>query len=189
MNKKSMKEYRIWKAMKARCYSPSCKNIGKYQQFGIQVCDRWRNDFNAFLSDMGKIPGNDYSIERIDYTKDYCPENCKWIPFKDQAKNRSNVPVYTYNGETHCIKEWAEILGLNVSMLRGRIRRGMSFSEAISKDVYKRQILINGKSKTVKEWCKYFNLNSGSVYSRIHRGMNPVDAITQNQDKIKIKED
>lgn len=185
MNKKSMKEYRIWKAMKARCYSPSCKNVGKYQQFGIQVCDRWRNDFNAFLSDMGKIPGNDYSIERIDYTKDYCPENCKWIPLNEQQKNRSNVPTYTYNGETHCLKEWSKILGFNLDCVRGRIRRGMSFEKAISGDVYHRQIFINGESKTVREWCDVFGLKPGSVYSRIHRGASPIDALTINQEAIK----
>jgi hypothetical protein len=135
---------------------------------------------------MGPIPGDDYSIERIDNTKDYCPENCIWIPFKDQMKNRSNVPTYTYNGETHCLKEWAEILGLNIEMLRGRIRRGKSFEEAIAGDIYHRQILINGEYRTVKEWCDHFGLRSGSVYSRIHRGASPYDAIMKNQDAIKF---
>lgn len=186
MNKKDIKEYRIWKAMKSRCYSPSCKNVGLYQKLGIQVCARWRNSFENFMADMGPIPGDDYSIERIDYTKDYCPENCIWIPFKEQMKNRSNVPKYTYNGETHCLKEWARILGVKVELLRGRLRRGRSFEEAISGDIYGRQILINGETKTIKEWCEYYGLKSGSVYSRIHRGTSPVDAIMKNQEAIKL---
>lgn len=186
MNKRDLKEYRIWKAMKARCYAPSNKNRGLYQQKGIKVCDRWLHDFNAFMSDMGSIPGEDYSIERIDPEKDYCPENCKWIPMKDQAKNRTNVPKYTYQGETHCLKEWSKILGFNLDCVRGRIRRGMSFDKAISEDVYHRQIQINGKLKTVKEWCDEFGLKPGSVYSRIHRGMSPAEALTINQDTIKV---
>ena len=185
MSKKSLKEYRIWLAMKARCYAPSCKNIGLYQKNGIKVCDRWLHNFDAFMEDMGPIPSDDYSIERIDYLKDYCPENCKWIPLKEQSKNRSNVPVYTYNGETHCLKEWSKILGFNLDCVRGRIRRGMSFEKAISGDVYHRQIFINGESKTVREWCDVFGLKPGSVYSRIHRGASPIDALTINQEAIK----
>lgn len=186
MNKRSMKEYRIWKAMKARCYAPSCINNGLYQKMGIKVCERWKNSFDNFMADMGPIPGDDYSIERIDYTKDYCPENCIWLPLKEQMKNRSNVPTYTHNGETHCLKEWAKILGVKVELLRGRIRRGKSFEEAISGDIYGRQILINGEYKTVKEWCVYFSLKPGSVYSRIHRGASAVDAIMKNQEAIKL---
>lgn len=186
MNKRTMKEYRIWKAMKSRCYSPSQKNIGNYQKWGIKVCDRWLHSFEKFLSDMGAIPGEDYSIERIDNTKDYCPENCKWIPFKEQMKNRSNVPIYTYNGESHCLKEWARILNIKVDLLRGRIRKGLSFEEAISGDIYHRQIYINGEYRTVKEWCDFYGLKKGSVYSRIHRGSTPVDAIMKNQEAIKL---
>lgn len=185
MNKRSMKEYRIWKGMKARCYAPSFRD-SYYQQDGIQVCDRWRNDFNAFLADMGSIPGPEYSIERIDLYGDYCPENCKWIPMRDQMKNRRNVPVYEYAGERHCLKEWSTILGFNLSRVRGRIRRGCSFDDAIKEDLYKRQVVIRGVSKTVKEWCQVFNLNTGNIYSRIHRGWSKEDAILMDQNKVVI---
>ena len=183
MNRKSMKEYRIWKAMKARCYAPSNKD-SYYQKDGIKVCDRWLNDFEQFYSDMGAIPGDDYSIERIDYNKDYCPENCIWIPFKDQQKNRRNVPTYFYNGETRCLKEWCRILNISYDRTRQRIRMGLSFEDAIKDDPYNRLVLINGESKTVTEWCKYFNLNDGDVFSRIKRGWDKVDAILKNQQDI-----
>lgn len=105
MNKKALKEYRIWAAMKSRCYSPSNKNMGYYQLDNIKVCDRWKNSYENFIADMGKIPSDDYSIERIDYTKDYCPENCKWILKTEQSKNRRNSKVYTYNGKTMILKD------------------------------------------------------------------------------------
>ena len=79
-------------------------------------------------------------------------------------------------------------MNLNPEFLRGRIRRGKNFEEAISGDIFHRQIPINGESKTVKEWCDHFSLNAGSVYSRIHRGMTAHDAIMTNQDKIRKKE-
>lgn len=183
MNKKSMKEYRIWKAMKSRCYSPSQKD-SYYQRDGIKVCDRWIHNFKAFLQDMGPMPANDYSIERIDIYGDYCPENCIWIPEKDQKKNRRNVPIYSYNNENHCLKEWSEILGFNLDCVRGRIRRGMSFEEAITNDPYYRIVEINGEKKTVTEWCIFYHLNAGSVFSRINRGWSKVDAILKNQQDI-----
>lgn len=178
-----MKEYRIWLAMKARCYAPSNKD-SYYQKEGIEVCDRWVHDFDAFLADMGPIPGEDYSIERIDYRGDYCPENCIWIPFKQQMKNRRNVPVYTHNGETHCLAEWSRILGLNVDRIRGRIRNGASFEEAINDGLYDRRVEINGRLQLVSEWCDEYGLNKGDVYSRINRGWSKEDAILKNQQDI-----
>lgn len=183
MNRKSMKEYRIWKAMKARCYAPSNRD-SYYQRDGIKVCDRWKDDFPAFLADMGRIPGENYSIERIDYHGDYCPENCVWIPFKEQQKNRRNVPVYEYLGESHGLTEWCRILGLNMDRIRGRLRSGMPFEEAILEDPHGKQVRIGGTEKTVSEWCKYYGLNQGSVYSRIKRGWSRQDAILKNQHDI-----
>lgn len=133
MNKRQLKEYRIWKAMKSRCYSPSCRSVGNYQKNGIQVCERWKNSFENFLADMGNCPFEDASIERIDNLGDYCKENCKWIHMSEQQKNRSNVPLYNYKGETHCLKEWSKILSINYDRLRGRLRNGYSFEEAVNK--------------------------------------------------------
>lgn len=180
MNKKEMKEHRIWKAMKSRCYSPCNKDMRYYQKDGIAVCEEWLHNFDKFLEDMGKIPANNYSIDRIDYTKGYFKENCRWIPFKEQSKNRRNVKLYTHNGKTLTLKDWAKELNINYDTLRGRVvRQNIPFEDAIIKDLHNRQVNINGVCKTVKEWCDYYNINAGSVYSRINRGWNKVDAITK----------
>lgn len=134
MNKKTLKEYRIWKAMKARCYAPSNRNMGHYQDRGIQVCEEWRHNFDAFMRDMGPIPGPEYSIDRIDPYKDYTPDNCRWLTMKDQQKNRSNCRYFTYNNRTECLKEWARIFGVKYTTLYMAITRdGRSFEEAVLK--------------------------------------------------------
>lgn len=186
MNKKSMKEYKIWKAMKARCNSNSQKN--KYYQIdNIKVCGRWKNSFDNFLEDMGKIPGNEYSIERIDYMKDYCPENCKWIKLSEQSKNRRNVLIYTYNDKSMILKDWARFFGIKYTTLYNRIfRQKIKFEDAIKKDYYNRLVKIDNKEMTVTEWCKYYNLHAGDVVSRIHRGWSKEDAILKKQNKIKL---
>ena len=184
MDKKSIKEYRIWKAMKSRCYSPSCRKQGYYQKDNIKVCDRWLHSFENFLEDMGKMPGENYSIERIDYSKDYCPENCKWILQSEQSKNRRNVLIYTYDGKTMILKDWARYFGINYSTLHKRIKKGVPFEQAINSDCYNRLVEINGEKKTVSEWCDFYNLNKGDVFSRIHRGCGKEDALLKSQQDI-----
>ena len=123
MNKKSMKEYRIWKAMKARCYAPS-QNKGYYKEHNIKVCDRWLHSFDNFIADMGAIPGKDYSIERIDVYGDYEPSNCKWIPQREQPKNRTNSIMLTYKGERICLKEASRRIGIKYTTLYKHYKNG-----------------------------------------------------------------
>lgn len=123
MNKRSMKEYRVWKAMKSRCYAPS-QTKGYYKQNHIEVCDRWKNSFSNFLDDMGMMPDQSYSLEHIDVNGNYSPENCKWIPQRDQSKNRSNTIWVVYDGKTMCLKDAARALGMKYTTLYCQYRRG-----------------------------------------------------------------
>jgi len=130
MNKKSMKEYRIWRAMKARCYAPS-QTKGYYKQNNIQVCDRWKDSFDNFVQDMGPIPASDYSIERIDVTGDYEPSNCKWIKQSAQPKNRNNTIRINHNGKQMCLKEVARKIGIKYTTLYKRYRRAGNDLKAV----------------------------------------------------------
>ena len=134
---KDQKEYRIWKAMKARCYSPcNKKNQNKhYQLKNITVCKRWKDDYQQFLKDMGSIPSNDHTIERINNNGDYEPSNCKWIHKSEQSKNRGAFnKKFTWNGETKNIKDWARYFGFKYTTLYLRIyKQGLSFKDAISR--------------------------------------------------------
>lgn len=72
-----------WQQMVHRCTNPNRNSYRSYGQKGISVCDAWM-DFWTFLKDMGERPDG-YSIDRIDPTKGYYPDNCRWIP-RDQQK-------------------------------------------------------------------------------------------------------
>ena len=81
-------EYIAWKAMNARCHNPNASNFKWYGAKGVSVCDRWRTDFSAFLSDLGPKPSSIHSVDRIDPFKGYSPENCRWATQAEQMKNQ-----------------------------------------------------------------------------------------------------
>lgn len=78
-------EYKVWKGMRKRCLGKDVKSNQWYKDRGITICERWLK-FENFLKDMGPRPEH-YSIERIDNSKGYFPENCQWIPMGHQKMN------------------------------------------------------------------------------------------------------
>jgi hypothetical protein len=123
--------YAIWKQMRQRCHNPNHPYYASYGGRGIQVCERWRESFSAFVEDMGPRPSEAYSLDRIDNNGDYEPNNCRWATKQEQSKNRSGRRLLTARGETKMISEWAAELGVRIGLLDGRLRRGWSEEAAV----------------------------------------------------------
>lgn len=123
--------YWSWQNMRARCLKASNQDYGRYGGRGIRVCERWAS-FANFLLDMGTKPEG-YSIERRDNDKDYCPENCLWIPKSEQAKNRSYVRYLTVDGVTKNLTEWCRHFGVvERATACQRMGRGWPYLQAVS---------------------------------------------------------
>lgn len=81
--------YRIWGAMKTRCYNPKFQYFKNYGGRGIIICKEWLNDFQAFYKwAMSHGYRDGLSIDRIDNDKGYSPDNCRWVTMKEQRHNR-----------------------------------------------------------------------------------------------------
>lgn len=71
--------YITWKEMRNRC--------GKDKDYlDVTVCARW-DDYINFLADMGEKPEG-LTIDRIDSSKPYQPDNCRWADQTIQCLNR-----------------------------------------------------------------------------------------------------
>jgi len=83
------REYRCWQSMKYRCSCPQYTSWHRYGGRGISVCDRWQNDFLAFLQDVGPAPSPRHSLGRLDNDLGYMPGNCRWENAMQQSANRA----------------------------------------------------------------------------------------------------
>lgn len=79
--------YRTWKNMIQRCHAVQDAKYQSYGAKGIHVCEEWL-DFKNFLIDMhqGWKPG--LTIDRIDPSKGYFKENCRWLTRSDNTRHR-----------------------------------------------------------------------------------------------------
>ena len=85
-------EYRTWSSAKARCFNQRNKRFTEYGGRGITMCDRWVDDFQAFLDDMGPRP-HGHSLDRINVDGNYEPGNCRWATSLDQARNKTTTKL------------------------------------------------------------------------------------------------
>jgi len=123
----SAPEYQIWASMKHRC-----QHERSYIERNITVCEQWNNSFAQFIVDVGKRPSPKYQLDRIDPTKNYEPNNVRWLEGKANQRNRTNHRLIEFNGEIKCISEWSEITGINRITIRGRIDRGWTVEKALT---------------------------------------------------------
>lgn len=82
--------YTVWWNMKQRCYNPNSLNFEYWGGKGIVICVDWLNSFITFkewAENNGYTKG--LSLDRKDSTKEYCPDNCRWVSYTTQSRNKA----------------------------------------------------------------------------------------------------
>lgn len=81
--------YRTYTDMMRRCHNPKEPWFQSYGAKGITVCKEWYKNPKAFCDwAMDNGYKDDLTIDRIDGTKGYSTENCRWVDFTIQSYNK-----------------------------------------------------------------------------------------------------
>ena len=129
--------YGIWSKMKGRCLCPTNESYNAYGGRGIRICDEWADDFMAFYNwAISNGYAETLSIDRIDNDGNYCPDNCRWITFEENArkqridqhmKNHGFYHGTSPDGITYDFmdaKSFGEQHGLSGSAIRNAVVKG-----------------------------------------------------------------
>lgn len=129
------KLYQSWKRMLNRCYDPNNASYEHYRKRGIEVSPEWKYSFENFLRwSLENGWEAKLSLDRIDNSSNYSPDNCRWTNAKVQARNRDDCIYITHNGVTKNMSEWCEIIGIPHYLAYNRYLRGhRNFDELFTK--------------------------------------------------------
>lgn len=173
-------EYRVLGYMRTRCYNTNRGDYKWYGGKGIIVCERWMNgadgmtDIECFIHDMGKRPGPEFTIDRIDGDGNYEPSNCRWIKIDEQQRNKSSNRNIEFRGETLCMAAMARKYGIPFSALRERLELKWSLEKALltpSIPIKKiGQLEYNGECKSITQWARQYGLKYHTLLLRIKAG-------------------
>jgi len=101
--------YYVWQAMKARCSNPSNAKYHIYGGKGITVCDKWLT-FEGFWEDMGSGYEEGLTIDRIDASKGYSKDNCRWITkSQNSSETTKRRPVIQLRKILQPVKGFEEV--------------------------------------------------------------------------------
>jgi len=127
--------YRCWLSMWARVLTNK-----RYIKLGIGCIQRWKS-FEQFLEDMGEIPDDKSSLDRIDNNQGYGfivgPDgelllNCRWADRIEQANNKSTNRIVVLDGKPMTLTQAARALNLSYEALRWHVTRtGKTLERAI----------------------------------------------------------
>ena len=147
--------FKLWTAIKQRCLNPEHNAYHRYGGRGITIAAEWVNDFTVFKDAVGSKPKG-ATLDRIDNSKGYEPNNVRWASRKTQANNRDTNVVLTWEGKTMTLIQWAEHLGWKYGLLASRWKRGLRDAELFAPPQYERGKLVtfNGETMTLPEWSK-----------------------------------
>ena len=75
----------------------------------------------SYNDHIKKFGTKETTIDRIGNNGNYSKENCRWATYKEQCRNTRKNRLITYRGQTMCLQEWCEDLGVAQSTLWNRL--------------------------------------------------------------------
>ena len=163
--------YKLWVAIKDRCLNPGNKAYHRYGGRGITVAKEWVDDFALFQAAVGPRPKG-ATLDRIDNSKGYEPNNVRWTNRKVQANNRETNVVLTYNNMTMTLAQWSDHLGWKYGLLASRWKKGLRGDALFEppKVVRNQEVTYRGETMTLPEWSKKYGVPYATLMWRHKNG-------------------
>lgn len=175
--------FQLWRSMIRRCHDKKFTGYKNYGGRGISVCQRWRDSFWSFVSDVGVRPSKDHSLDRINNELGYEPQNVQWATRSEQNRNTRFNRLITANGKTQTMQDWVEETGIPKSTIKNRLQRGWTDEQIINTPIQNKarnnSLFPVGGSEIVAR----LGLNRQTVKSRMLRGWTFEEAITKPVNK------
>ncbi len=166
-------EYTAWVAIKQRCYNPKHDSYPQYGGRGIAMFEPWKESYDLFLEHVGRRPYRGYSIDRIDTNVGYFPGNLRWASASQQQRNRRDNMNLTFDGETKLVRDWAKQLGISITAINGRLKKGWSPERTLTEAVNTwktRYLTAAGTTLSLTEWSAKTGINKNTIRGRLSAG-------------------
>lgn len=178
--------YNIWSNMIDRCENPRCKAYKHYGARGISVCDEWHKPICfykwAYASGYSAL----LTIDRIDVNGDYCPNNCRWVSYKIQARNKRNNVHVQFQGVDWVLADLTDKYNVDYSRVYKRIfHLGWDITDAIMKDVRPRSCPEHDamiyeeytRGQTAGQLASKYKVSNKQIYHAVqrHRSRNRLE--------------
>lgn len=162
--------YRIWRNMIQRCDNPNKPDYKYYGALGIHVYEEWKQYINFKEWAINNGYKDNLTLDRKDCNKGYSPDNCRWITMKEQQNNKKNNHILEFNGETHTINEWADILNIRREIIKDRLRLGWDVEKILTTPVkyMNKKIEFNGEEHSWQEWADIVGIKKRTLQSRFY---------------------
>ncbi len=157
--------YKKWRNMRKRCQAKNQYYSRYYYKKGIKVCPEWDSLTEGFYNFYNWAKENGFeeglSLDRIDSSKGYSPDNCRWIEVLEnclRALRQDHVPKWeykAYNKEQNLLiifnkaKHFSEYTGIDARRVSDGCKnskymyKGWKFErKAINLDYYESQETI-----------------------------------------------
>jgi len=144
--------------MKQRCYNPNNQHYQWYGAKGITICDDWLGDNglqNFFEWSLSHGYNENLTIDRIDSSKGYSPDNCQWVTSSSNS-SKAHIGI-SENTICKTVSEQLKILCVKLNISVSELARLCNTSPQAFSQKMKREGFTPAELKKVAEaaGCKY----------------------------------
>jgi hypothetical protein len=133
----------IYYRLHNKCNNPKDRVFKYYGGRGIKCLwksfEKFRDDmYDSYLKHSEKFGEKNTTIDRINIDRHYSKANCRWATYNEQRQHRRNRRLFTFNGQTRTLREWADVTGILHTTLERRLDAyGWPVERALTEPAFK----------------------------------------------------